>query len=67
MVKIILIDLGQGQGHSDQGQTANIGGNNISQAAFHMGPSWAKLGQVGPKFGMLLGLDFNFLTSSFSK
>ena len=26
---IVLIDLGQGQGHSDKGQTANIGGNNI--------------------------------------
>ena len=26
-----------------------------AQAAFHMGPSWAKLGPTGAHFGMLLG------------
>ena len=34
IVTINLIDLGQGQGHSDQGQTSNIGGNNIWTSGF---------------------------------
>ena len=34
IVTINLIDLGQGQGHSDQGQTSNIGGNNIRTSGF---------------------------------
>ena len=34
IVTINLFDLGQGQGHLDQGQTSNIGGNNIWTSGF---------------------------------
>ena len=37
VVTINFIDLGQGQGHSDQGQTSNIGGNNIWISGFITG------------------------------
>ena len=39
IVTINLIDLGQDQGHSDQGQTSNIGGNKIWTSGFLLVPS----------------------------